>query len=99
MNKFFQSKVFVFGFLYGISIFLTLNYLSYLLNKVSCADCSYKFGFPFYLHQYGGFSTVDDFLWFGLIADSLFALVFSFVIGFITKFVWSKISSRRTHLK
>ncbi len=99
MNKLFQNKAFDFGFFYGISTFITLNFLSYLFNKIDCADCSYKFGFPFYLHEYGGFTTVDEFIWFGLIADIFIGVVFSFTVGLVFKFIWSKIFSHRSPLK
>ncbi len=95
--KLFQSTIFIVGFCISGMLFNALNYLSYFshANMFSCDDCIIRLGFPFYFYERGGFFTVNQFIWSGLIADVLIAVIFSFVIGLIFKFVWEKIAAKR----
>ncbi len=77
-----------------------------------CHHCVRVAGFPFiFWEQFAGgwyYSPElgshfpDDFEHFfplNLVADILFAIIFSFISGLIFKFVWVKISSQRVKLK
>jgi hypothetical protein len=93
MNKFFRETAFNIGFTIGILLFIGLNFYSLDANYGRCIDCFGESGFPFSWMDRGWF--LQRILWFGLIADILFALFFSFLLGLIFNFVWSKMSARR----
>ncbi len=97
MNKLFKNKAFVSGFFVGLVAFYLTNYCSYLQNRPGnfCDDCGWSFGVPFRLYQEVGFFSVKEFLWFGLTADILIAITFSFIVGLILKFVWEKLTAKR----
>ncbi len=97
MRKLFQDTAFGSGFMSGISLFIGLNIYSLAANYGECIDCYGRFGFHFPLEDSG--NLLVNIMWFGLIADILFALIFSFVVGLIFKSIWSKIISRRLNLK
>jgi hypothetical protein len=99
MNKIFRSKAFVFSFLIGFaSFFFVTDYID-KKDRSICFDCGEKFGFPFHFLETGGQVFDRHYLWFGLIADVLIAVIFSFIIGLIFTFLWLKILSHRLHLK
>ncbi len=83
MNKFFQ----ILGFCTGIILFIGLNFYSLNANYGGWDDFG-AFGIPFLLMDSGWF--LQRILWFGLIADILIAIIFSFILGFVFEFVWSK---------
>src|SRR3712207_321621 len=108
MHKLISYAAFKIGFWSGIFLFVVLNLLSYELSRhkydtlpIKFADAGgYEMGFPFTLYVWSfGYPFNFYFVWSGLIADILIALVFSFVLGLIFKFVWSKSASRRLNLK
>ena len=106
MKKLLQNKSFDFGFVFGFVLFGLINYLTYtksyndLINPpISGIRFSlgyYKIGFPFsfYTAVFGN-PNWDYFDWLGLITDIFIAVIFSFFLGLLFKFAWSKISSRR----
>jgi nucleoside-specific outer membrane channel protein Tsx len=69
----------------------------------------YSFGYPFKLYVENGYSydfylkngftDSSRILWLGLTADILVALIVSFAIGYIFRFVWSEIRARPLNLK
>ena len=93
MKKRTSNIAFHLGFWSGILLFIGLNFYSLAANYGGCMDCYGAFGVPFTLGD--GNIKFFEFIWLGLIADIIFALVFSFAIGVTCKFVWSKITSRR----
>ena len=97
MSKVLQSKAFILGFCSCVALFVALNYLSYFspANMFNCDDCIIRVGFPFYFYEKGGFFGVNQCIWAGLIADILIAIIFSFVIGLIFKFVWEKLTMKK----
>lgn len=95
MSKLIKDKVFLLGFFSKIFLFLSLKYLNFTREKFTCDDCRYQYGFPFYLYEEGGFVTVERFIWSGLFFDIVIALICSFLIGLIFKFVWAKISANK----
>ena len=107
MIKFLKNKTFIFGFFVGIVIAIFLNiYQIYTTENSPCHHCTYWYGFPLpFYERYvtscefsGGLSFgcyVSEFSWIGTIANILVAIFFSFVLGLIFKFVWSKIAARK----
>jgi len=77
--------------------FGVVNYLSFIspANNFNCDDCLLSFGFPFYLYEKGGFFTVNQFIWSGLIADVLISILLSFVAGIVLKFIWGKLTTKK----
>jgi hypothetical protein len=99
MNKIFKYKAFVVGFLISFVSFFLMTDLIDKKGRSICFDCGEKFGFPFYALEMGGQAFDKHYLWLGLIGNILVALIFSFAVGLIFKFTWSKISSRHSSLK
>src|SRR5689334_3303446 len=96
MSEFLRNRTFNLGFLTGLIAICLLNYFSYLQNRVGvrCADCGWRFGFPFDLYQKGGFISFEEILWLGLIGNILTGFIFSFSIGLIFKFVRGKFTAK-----
>jgi hypothetical protein len=100
MHKISCNKVFNLGFIAGMLLLLIANYFTYLITaSIDISHYTHKFGFPFSLYKWGGYSYEEGFLWLGLVANISIAVIFSFSIGLIFKFIWSKIASRRLQLK
>ncbi|MEP6787338.1 MAG: hypothetical protein ABJB40_02825 [Acidobacteriota bacterium] len=100
MNKFFKNRAFTFGFLFGIVTFLAANALDYLRyvkqiddllglqrgNSPLFIDVISRIGLPLPIF-YGG-----QFVPLGLVLDILISVIFSFVLGILFRFIWSKLS-------
>jgi hypothetical protein len=99
MKNLIKSNTFIVGFLFGFIAFLYVTELIErkfsVWGKGICFDCSRLTGFPFPYHQDSSFVDPPHFLWFGLIADIVIAIVFSFVVGLIFRLVWSKIKMQK----
>ena len=97
MKNLIRNKVFFIGFIIGIFLFLLLNLWVEKIRRGTsiCFDCVEKYGFPFFYLESGGNPSFIKTLWFGLIADISFAIVFSFFLGLFLKFVWSKITIKK----
>ena len=96
MSKLFKDKAFLIGFFCGVILFVCLNYYTVMQNYDGlCFDCIFYFGFPFTSVEHGGYVTRTIIHWLGLFADFLITLIFSFILGLIFKFVWSKIAARK----
>jgi hypothetical protein len=106
MSRMLKNKAFLLGFVGGIIFFVCFNIFLFL--RSTCHHCVYFAGFPLkfyeefkstiYFNPATRESFTEDFRHFfeyNLIADVLFTIVFSFLIGLIFKFVWSKISARK----
>lgn len=95
MKDLVENKAFVFGFLFGILLFFLIGGTieSRRRGTTICFDCVEEYGFPFTYLETGGFVSITKILWLGLIADVLIAITFSFLIGLIFKFIWSKFTS------
>ena len=96
MKTIVRDKIFSLGFTLGILIFITFNYLNYLHNVCSDTvdDCGWSFGFPFHFYSEGGFFTFREIIWSGLIANILFALIASLLIGLVFNYFGLKIKLR-----
>ena len=100
MNKFYSNKAFKLGIFAGIFIYVLLyNYNQPPAKKSLCFDCDDPTGFPFISYVPGNAIVVSHTVWIGLIGNILFATLLVFIIGLITNFIVSKISSRRANLK
>jgi hypothetical protein len=108
LNKSFLINPFRLGFLSGVVIFIVIhlyNFLvvingeSYVSSKGVSMHISYRFGLPFAIYEWSGYSTKSTFYLTGLLGDVFTVVVFSFLLGLIFKSIWSKISSRRVKLK
>ncbi len=102
MNKFNLEKGFKLGFLISLFLSVGLNLLTLKLILVtSCNYCGRSVGFPFRFYEDSkyGEQFQSSIIWFALISDVFILLIFSFIIGLIFNFIWSKISSRSSPLK
>lgn len=90
MSKFFRSRIFIFGFFVGFIIFFLITDYVDKKDRGICFDCEEKFGFPFYFLETGGQAFSERYILSGLIGNILFALICSFILGLIFKFVWQK---------
>ena len=86
------NTAFYLGFWSGILLFIGLNYYDFVTSYRGW-DSFGTFGIPFTFKDGG--DLFANIVWLGLVADILFALVSSFIFGFIFKFVWLKFTSRR----
>ncbi len=107
MRDLIKSKVFIVGFMCGIFTFLCINI--FIFFNSMCHHCVNVAGFPiiFFAKFVGNFSftpsegltnNVNNYEWFypfKLLADILIAVIISFIVGLILKFVWSRIVLRR----
>jgi hypothetical protein len=69
MSKLLKNKAFLLGFVIGTILFVLFNYLNFTREQFTCDDCTYQYGFPFYLYEEGGFVTIERFIWSGLFLD------------------------------
>jgi hypothetical protein len=105
MKKLFHNKAFILGFWGGIGLFSLLNCLSLIVSyneyqKRAISAGAYYIGFPFKANlTYIGNPSVTEILWVGVVADILIALICSFAMGLVFKFVLLKIASRPSFLK
>ena len=103
MKNLFQNTAFILGFWGGISLFVFLNYISYMASyskydkgRMVMSGGGYYIGFPFKAHYtYIGYPSGTEILWIGLVADILITLTCCFVIGLILKSVWARINIYR----
>ncbi len=79
-------------------LFLCVNI--YSIYDIPCHHCVNWTGFPLPVFvELPPFSGEKDFFWFSIVIDIFVAIFFSFIVGLIFKFIWSKISARRVELK
>ncbi|HEX8369634.1 MAG TPA: hypothetical protein VF604_13905 [Pyrinomonadaceae bacterium] len=109
MNNSVENKGFKRGFKTGIilslfaQLFSFLNYLFSLINSENhpgvVVHGFWGIGFPFSMY-YGMYDIFHGDLNFtGLVGNIAVAIIFSFILGLIFKFVWSKSASRHLNLK
>lgn len=108
MSRLFKNRAFKVGFSIGVILFLIIHFVDFLavmnIEEPVTSQISiglvYYFGFPFPIFEWNHYSPIArQFRFFGLVANIFVAAVFSFVLSFISKFVWSQISSHRVKLK
>jgi hypothetical protein len=103
MRRLILNYAFNLGFLTGILLFIAINLYADrpLANKATrlCFHCLNEWGFPFRYFEAGGNPGIERYFWLGLVGDIFVALIFSFLVGLVFKFVWSKLASRRINLK
>jgi hypothetical protein len=103
MKTMLRTRVFRFSFLAGISLFVMLNSFSYnsyhtrqllhTFGPFSIYDAD-AYGIPFSFYFVGeGIPRWSSFVWSELVADVVIALIFSFVIGGVSTFLWPKIKT------
>lgn len=95
MKKLIKSSIFMVGFLCGIPMFLFSMVTLDRQDQIICFDCQMPVGFPFAYYQSEGFVEPARYLWFGLIGDVVFGIIFCFMIGLIFKFVWEKFTAKK----
>lgn len=96
MLTWFQNRAFNLGFLIGFFLMVNINYFSQFSRpKINIIHDPHRIGFPFTAYEWDGYFQPASILWFGLTADIFIAVTFSFLLGIIFKFVWSKIRARK----
>ena len=106
MSKYFKNTTFSIGFWLGLCLFIFLNYLSCIISYDKYVKSQqeelvfsvgyYGGGFPLHFyHEHIGNPNFSEFYWTVVFVDILIGLFFSFVLGFIFKFLWSKIVARK----
>ena len=100
MKDLIKSNMFIAGFISGIFLFLCVNV--YITIGI-CYHCVKYLGFPIVFYEdFRGIASepiLHRFFLSNLIADILAMFIFSFVLGLVFKFIWSKTVSRRSPLK
>lgn len=102
MKTSFWNKTFIVGFLTGMLMIIVLNLLS-VMNANDCQTCNPKFGFPFSFYERvftkcnsapDRSADIECFIWYfsspKLVANILIAIIFSFIVGLIFKFIWEE---------
>lgn len=97
MKNLIKNKAFDIGFIIGMFLFILINLWVEKIRRGTgiCFDCVEEYGFPFFYLETGGNPSFMKILWIGLIGDIFIAIFFSFIIGLIFKFLWSKPSSKQ----
>ena len=107
MSKLFQNKAFKLGVFFGIFLMLVFNLFSIFgMNHPPCHHCADWFGFPlpFYVRyltdcelskNISVICYTGEFSWFGTVANISIAIIFSFAVGLIFKFVREKYTAKR----
>lgn len=100
LYKFFKNTAFNIGFVLGIVMFLFLQYYDHLRNvwweeklyqlskEGLSIDIIWSWGLPFPMYYWGQIFLI------GIIGNIVVAIIFSFILGLIFKFVWSKIAAQ-----
>lgn len=95
MKNLIKNKAFVVGFTFGIVITFLVNFYTLLPERgFICFDCYETWGFPFAMHESGTMLHLNRFIWAGVIANISIAIVFSSLLGLVSKFIWSKLASK-----
>lgn len=104
-----KNKAFFIGFFSGM-VFL-ISFTIHLFFNSLCHHCVRTAGFPFvFWEQFSGtlyFSpgaeissdNFEHFFILNLIADVLFAIIFSFIMGLFFNFIWLKLTKRGVNHK
>jgi hypothetical protein len=92
MKKLMGDKSFVLGLSFGILLIALANFYTLLPKRTGaiCFDCYELWGFPFAIHESGTILHLSRFIWSGVVANILIAIVFSFLVGSSFKLIWSK---------
>lgn len=98
ISKLLGNKAFLVGFFTGFSLLLFYHFLGLIfifgVERNSLFHEIRYLGFPFTIYEMSDYIGGSFFL-LELIWNLIFAIVFSFLIGLIFKFAWSKISARK----
>ena len=95
MKDLIRNKPFIIGFGFGLLLVLIANI--YTLRPESgaiCFDCYETWGFPFAMHESGTILHLSNFICAGVVANFFLTIVFSFIVGLVFKFIWSKFTSK-----
>ena len=82
---------------YGISVFVSLclfvaiNYMNFKRPR-DCADCFYLYGVPFTFFREGGFVSIRELIWGGVVADLLVVMACAAALAW----AWSLLLNRRS---
>lgn len=97
MNNLIKGKLFNIGFSFGIILIILGNFYTLLTDnsRAICFDCYKTWGFPFVMHESGTMLHLSNFIWSGVVANVFIAIFFSFIVGLIFKFIWSKLPEKQ----
>ncbi len=96
MKNLIKDKSFIFGFGFGLILIILANLYTLLPdNGILCFDCYQSWGFPFAIHESGTILHLSNFIWVGVVANFFLTAIFSFIIGLIFKFIWSKLQEKQ----
>jgi hypothetical protein len=102
MNKFHFGKGFKLGSLISLFLSAGVNLLPLKLTLVSsCNYCVRSVGFPFRFYEDSKFGEQFQrhIIWSALVSDIFILIIFSFVIGLLLNFIWSKLATPKINLK
>lgn len=95
MKDLVRNRAFIIGFAFGIFLVFLANFYTLLPQRGSiCFDCYETWGFPFAMFESGTMLHLNQFIWAGVVANFFLTIVFSFLIGFVFRFVWSKFQTK-----
>lgn len=103
LYKLSRHNAFIWGFSVGAIISMFVNLLSYVKSlhayntrPIKLSAGYYGGGFPLHFYEaHIGYPNHLNFHWTLFLFDILMAIIFSFILGLIFKFVWLKIASRK----
>jgi hypothetical protein len=102
------NKAFKVGFCFNILIFLILNIISFVVSRNehiriwnkgirfsgSNSDGPFLWGFPFKMFLGSELFRAED-----LVINTFIIVGFGFILGFLFRFVWSKLSEGKSDLE
>lgn len=94
-----KNTAFKVGAITGFILFLLIQIYSYIDLKLTQEELTHLSGINLHIIPMWGFPLPNyygkEFVIFGIVGNIIMALVFSFIVGLISKFVWSKIAARK----
>jgi hypothetical protein len=95
------NRAFKVGFLIGAIAFIVLNVISAAYtfpfpdrHSSVCFDCYESWGFPLTAHESGTMLHLDHFIWSGVIANAVIALLGSAFFALLFDALWHLIRSK-----
>ena len=91
MINFIFNRAFQLGFWIAMLSFVIFNLMTFTYKSESRVRNQLNVaGFPLDFYEWGGYPYVERFLTYGIVFDSVLAVVYSFIIGSVLSFFWIK---------
>src|SRR5215813_12128434 len=97
MKQLLKSKIFIGTFLLAYFSFFAITIFILEVKGKGYGEGHTEYGFPFTYYHTTCFSAFYS--WSGLIGNILFATIISFISGFVSSYLWAKLSSPEFQVK